>query len=193
MSQVELSMLPAAAGAWADDERDLVERAKHDRQAFALLYRRHYHMLATHVYRRTGDVHATEDVVSDVFVTVLRTLPRYRCRGVPLRFWLLRIATNAVNRWARRQRRRWWRSLPMQVLERAAPPGSSSTSPVDVEHAQRALLSIAPQHQAVLSLHYLEGLPVKEVAVVLGCREGTVKSRLARARDALRAELNQRR
>ncbi len=193
MSQVELSVLSADQDAWADDERALVERARHDRHAFALLYHRHYRLLATHVYRRTGDVHATEDLVSDVFLTALRTLPHYRYRGVPLRFWLLRIATNTVNRWARRQRRRWWRSLPTEQLDHAAPLASSTPSPVDAEHAQRALLSIAPKYQAVLSLHYLAGLPVKDVAVVLGCREGTVKSRLARARDALRAQLSQRR
>ncbi len=67
-----------------------------------------------------------------------------------------------------------------------------AADPVDLEQTQRALLSIAPKYQAVLSLHYLEGLPVKDVALVLGCREGTVKSRLARARDALRAELARR-
>ena len=193
MSQVEASMLAAAECVPADEERELVERAKRDRHAFALLYRRHYRMLSAHVYRRIGDVHATEDVVSDVFLAVLRALPRYRQRGVPLRFWLLRIATNAVNRWARRQRRRWWRSVPNDELELAGAGGSSTASPIDAEHAQRALLSIAPKHQAVLSLHYLEGLSVRDVAVVIGCREGTVKSRLARARDSLRTTLNNRR
>jgi RNA polymerase sigma-70 factor (ECF subfamily) len=49
------------------------------------------------------------------------------------------------------------------------------------------LLSLPPRLQSVLSLHYLEGLNVEEVARVLGVRPGTVKSRLSRARDALRA------
>ncbi len=186
-------MWSASPDAWADDDREAVERAKSDRDAFALLYRRHYHMLATHVYRRIGDVHASEDIVSEVFMTALRMLPRFRYRGVPVRFWLLRIATNTVNRWARRQRRRWWRSMPTEALDRPDPRVSSAVSPVDVEHAQRALRSIAPRYQAVLSLHYLDGLPIKDIAVVLGCREGTVKSRLARAREALRAELSERR
>ncbi|MBK8267484.1 MAG: hypothetical protein IPK83_03945 [Planctomycetes bacterium] len=44
-----------------------------------------------------------------------------------------------------------------------------------------------------LALHYLEGLPIAEIAVSLGCREGTVKSRLARGRDALRERLEERR
>jgi RNA polymerase sigma-70 factor (ECF subfamily) len=176
----------------AESEADLVERAKHDREAFTILYRRHYRMVSDYVYHRTGDVHATEDLVSDVFLTALRTLPRYRYRGVPLRFWLFRIATNAVNHWARRQRRRATTSLHDQ-LEDAATRPSSTRDEIDREHARRALLSLSPKYQAVLSLHYFEGLAVKEVAQVIGCRVGTVKSRLARARDALRERLNSRR
>jgi RNA polymerase sigma factor (sigma-70 family) len=190
MSQVQLSATTAAQLASTDDERELVERAKRDRLAFALLYRRYYHMLSTCVYRRTGDVHATEDLVSDVFLTALRTLPRFRYRGVPLRFWFLRIATNAVNRWARRQRRRAAAVLPLARLAIADASIPSTPNSIDAERAQRAMLSIAPRHQAVLSLHYLEGLSVQDVAAVIGCREGTVKSRLARARDALRERLD---
>jgi RNA polymerase sigma-70 factor, ECF subfamily len=190
MSQVQLSMTATVDWAAVDDDRDLVERAKYDRQAFALLYRRYYRTLANYVYRRTSDVHATEDLVSDVFLTALRTLPRYRYRGVPVRFWLLRIATNVVNRWARRQRRRAAAALPLERLESADASAPSAPDTIDAERAHRAMLSIAPKYQAVLSLHYFEGLPVKEVALVIGCREGTVKSRLARARDALRERLD---
>lgn len=175
----------------ADDERDLVEQAQRDRAAFGVLYRRHVRDVSGHVLRRTGDVHTTEDLVSDVFLTALRTLPRYRYRGVPFRFWLLRIATNAVNRWARRQRR-VVASQPIAALEESA-VSSATDGAIDAERAQRALLSLSPKHQAVLSLHYLEGLALDEVAAVIGCRVGTVKSRLARARAALRAALNRRR
>ncbi len=194
MGQAELSVLATAECLPTHEgERELVEQAKHDPRAFGRLYRHYYAMLATHVYRRTGDRHATEDVVADVFLTVLRVLPRYRYVGTPLRYWLLRIATNAVNRWARRQRRGRWRSVPLDELDLADARSLSTASPVDPEQAQRALLSIAPKYQAVLALHYLEGLSVKDVAAVIGCRAGTVKSRLARARDALRAALSERR
>ncbi|UCG33972.1 MAG: RNA polymerase sigma factor [Phycisphaerales bacterium] len=180
-------------GSAGDSEADLVARAKRDREALAEMYRRFYPMVSRYVYRRTGSVHATEDLVSDVFLTVLRTLPRYRYRGVPLRFWLLRIATNAVNRWARRARRNPAVSLQITHLEAGGVAMSSAHHGIDEEHARRALLSLPPKFQTVLSLHYFEGLAVKEMAAVIGCREGTVKSRLARARDALRTELNGRR
>ncbi len=193
MSVVQANMIELAG--WGDDadERELIERAKRDRDAFALLYRRHYRGLAAYVYRRTGDLHTTDDLVADVFLTALRTLPRYRYRGIPLRFWLLRIATNAVNRWARRQRRGAIASLDADQMEDIRTGRGLHDGDHDQDRAQRALLTLSPKHQAVLSLHYLEGLAVREVAGVLGCREGTVKSRLARARDALRAKLNGRR
>lgn len=183
--QIRAAMAPES---WnpSDVERELIERAKRDPDAFARLYRQHVRGISDHVYRRTGDVHATEDLVADVFLTALRALPRFRYRGVPVRYWLLRIATNAVNRWARRRRRRDV-VLPAEELSDAQ-TGSGSAGG-DGELAQRALLALSPKFQAVLSLHYLEGLSVREVATVLGCREGTVKSRLARARDALRDRL----
>ncbi len=172
-----------------DDEGELIARARHDREAFTVLYRRHFRLLSDHVYRRTGDVHATEDIVSDVFLTALRTLPRFRYRGVPVRFWLLRIATNAVNHWARRRRRHPAVTLPAEELVDAGSDPPATDGRIDLGRTRRALLSLSPKYQAVLSLHYFEGLAVKEVAAVIGCRVGTVKSRLARAREALRAKL----
>jgi RNA polymerase sigma-70 factor (ECF subfamily) len=172
----------------AESGTALIERAKHDRDAFAILYRQHYQRVANYLYRRTGDVHATEDLVADVFLTALRYLPRYRQRGLPFRSWLYRIASNAANRWAR-QRRKTLRSLEDDVA--AALPGRqpAQTDCFDIERAQRLLLELPPRHQTVLALHYLEGLSVQEVAQVIGCRVGTVKSRLSRARDALRGRL----
>ena len=154
--------------------------------------RRHYRNVSDYVYRRTGDVHATEDLVSDVFLTALRTLPRFRYRGVPLRFWLLRIATNAVNHWSRRQRRRPLH-LRLFQIEEPVDSDASTQRQANQQEARAALLALAPKFQAVLALHYFEELSVIEVAEVIGCRVGTVKSRLARARDALRRELQQRR
>ncbi len=172
-------------------ERDLIERAKRNPYDFGVLYQRHCAELLDYVYRRTGDVHVTEDLVSDVFVIVMRSLPRYRFRGIPLRSWLFKIATNTVNRWARRQRRQACVALK---ADRVANTEAPSTPRGGCEwHVQRALLTLPPRYQAVLSLYYMEELSVRETAAIIGCREGTVRSRLARARDALREKLKGRR
>ncbi len=179
------------ATAAMEPEHELIERVARDREAFGAFYERYCPMLSAYVYRRTGDVHATEDLVADVFLIVIRKISGYRCRGIPVRFWLMRIATNVVNRWARRQRRGALKSLKADELIDES--GSSSQGAGDEEHLQRALLSLPPRYQAVLALCHLEGLSGKEASAILGIREGTVRSRLARARDALRMKLSERR
>jgi len=172
-----------------EHERELIERAQCEREAFASLYRQYRRMLLDYVYRRTGDVHVTEDLVADTFVIVLRSLASYRPRGVPFRFWLLRIATNVVNRWARHHRKRGQTALAADPA--VADDGSFHAG--GQEQMLQALLTLPPRYQAVLALHHLEELSVKETAAILRCREGTVRSRLARARGALRTRLTQRR
>ncbi|MFQ5462991.1 MAG: RNA polymerase sigma factor [Phycisphaerae bacterium] len=169
-----------------DGERQLVGRAKHDRDAFATLYRRHYQTIGRYIFRRVGDRHLTDDLVADVFMIALQNLYRYRHRGLPFRSWLYRIATNRVNRWARRARKQKVRQLDTPMAdERIAPPDAAAGA----DEARAALLKLAPKYQAILVLHYIEGLSITDIAAVCGCRTGTVKSRLSRGRDALRQYL----
>lgn len=171
--------------AWLSVERDLIERATRDRESFGELYRKHYDVIAAYIYRRLGDRHAAEDVVQDVFLSAMRSLGRYRYRGVPLKAWLYRIATNAVNRRLKRDGRRIYGS----VQECIARHEEAASEHPDAIAAREALLSLAPRYQTVLTLHYLEGMSLEESAAVIGCRVGTVKSRLSRAREAMRKKL----
>ena len=71
------------AGWPADDvERDLIEQARHDRDAFAQLYRRHYAPIAAYVHRRVGDAHTSEDLVAEVFIVAMKSIRHYRHRGL---------------------------------------------------------------------------------------------------------------
>jgi RNA polymerase sigma-70 factor (ECF subfamily) len=181
---------PASARDASDSEAALIERARRDRAAFAELYRCHYAAIGSYLLRRSGDAHATEDMLSETFLAALRGLKRYRGDGAPFRHWLYRIATNVANRWARKHRAQFDAlDDPLAVIDERS-LGDTDLA-VDVR-LQRAVLALAPKHQAVLVLHYVEGLSVEQVARVLGCRPGTVKSRMSRARDALAARLQRR-
>jgi RNA polymerase sigma-70 factor (ECF subfamily) len=170
----------------ADGEARLIERARRDREAFAELYRAHYAAIGAYLFRRCGDAHAAEDLLSEVFLAALRALPRFEVRAVPFRAWLYRIATHAANRFMRREARR-----PEAIEEPAALVDERSERLTVGDAAgqrawvQRCLRRIAPNHQAVLVLHHVEGLSIEEIAIALRCRPGTVKSRLARGRVAL--------
>ncbi len=172
----------------SEDERGLVERAKADPLALAQLYRVHYQAIAGHIRRRVGNRPDVDDLVADTFLTMVRYLPRFRWTGVPFRVWLYRLATNQVNRWAKR-RRRW--AIHQLSTEMANRNETDRPSTDEVERVRLAMLTLAPRYQSVLSLYYLEEMPIADVASVIGCRVGTVKSRLARGRDALRRLLEQ--
>lgn len=168
----------------------MIDRAQRDPRAFAMIYREHYDAMAGYVFRRLGDVHGTEDVVADLFMTAMRSLPRYRYRGIPLRAWLYAIATRACNQWVRRRRRHRLVALSDDVVERGVTDAASSNAAPDSEFLRRALLGLSVKNQTVLALYYLKGLSVEEVGTVTGWRIGTVKSRLSRAREALREKLS---
>jgi RNA polymerase sigma factor (sigma-70 family) len=155
--------------------------------SFGDIYQTHYRLVAGAIFRRTGDADLTEDLTSDVFLAAYRSMRagRYRATEVPLQFWLLRIATNRVNRWTRRSR--GWRAIVDRLKQ--APASSTETAAPGATSAVAALRALPTQYQAVLSLHHVEGLTIDETARVLECSASTVNSRLTRARAALRRQL----
>lgn len=160
-----------------------MERARGDGEAFAELYRRHYPAIQRYLRRRLGDPELVEDVVAETFMGALRSLGRYRDRGLPFRSWLYRIATVQASQARRRAAR-----IAMARLEEEPGRSDPEESP-SAEVVRAALLQLPARHQAVIALHYFEGLDVAQVAQTLGVRPGTVKSRLSRGREVLRRRL----
>ena len=162
------------------DEAALIDAARRDRDAFGSLFERHHAAIWRYLHRRTGDAHLADDLLGEVFLALLRALPRYRVTGAPLRHWLLRVATRSANRALRQRRRR--HTTPLVDVADDAPRDDTST-------LRAALLQLREAEQAVLVLHYQESLSVATIAEVLGCRPGAVKSRLRRGREKLRRHL----
>ncbi len=163
----------------------LAARAAGDPDLFAALYRRHFEAVAGYLFRRTGNTALAEDLAADTFLAAWNALTTYQNSGIPFRAWLLRIATNRANAVARRERVR------RRVLSLLARPAPSDGKPPtdDTDHLYAAMRRLRAEFQSVISLVHLEGLSVEQAAGVLGIAEGTVKSRLHRAREALRREL----
>lgn len=177
---LEPALMPLAA---VEDERELIQRAKTDREALASLYRRHQPRIAAYVVRRVGNAHEAEDLVANVFLAMVRGLPGYRAGEAPFVAWLYRIATNEINRWIRRRRIRRFFGLSVEIAVESKPTE-------DGERLPAALADLPLRLQTVLSLHYLEELSIAEIVAITGSPPGTIKSRLSRGRDLLRARLN---
>jgi RNA polymerase sigma-70 factor (ECF subfamily) len=202
MATGEMSLRSAEAVAGNAPDRVLVERCqKGDPQAFARLVGLHEGMVYNLAARLIGDAEEAKDVAQDVFLQVYRTLGRFEGRS-SLKTWIYRIVVNQCH-----NRHRFWRrrkkdcSRPLDELTpadqaRLVAGDRGQPSPYDEVRrrersgrVQAALLSLGFDHRAILLLREVEELSCETIAATLGIPEGTVKSRLARAREALRVRL----
>jgi RNA polymerase sigma factor (sigma-70 family) len=143
-------------------------------------------------YRLTGNRHDAEDLTQETFVRVFRSLSGY----TPGSFegWLHRITTNLFLDSARRRTR--IRMDPLGEDAERVPGGSGLGTPErgfehgNLDHdVQRALDELSPEFRAAVVLCDIEGLSYEEIAVTLGVKLGTVRSRIHRARAQLREAL----
>jgi RNA polymerase sigma-70 factor (ECF subfamily) len=86
-----------------ETERELVESAKTDPDAFSLLYRNYFPQIFNYVARRLGDVGAAQEVTSDTFFEAMHDIRKFQWRGLPFSSWLYRIATNNINSYLRKK------------------------------------------------------------------------------------------
>jgi RNA polymerase sigma-70 factor, ECF subfamily len=175
-----------------------------DGPAFGRLVSLHEGMVFNLALRLLGDREEARDLAQDVFLKVYRALASFQGRS-SLRTWIYRITVNLCrNRarwWRRRRRDRWCRLEDLSVAEEARlssgrPGAENPFERVERrDHArlvQAALLDVSFDHRTVLILREVEGLSCEEIGAALGVAEGTVKSRLARGREALRRSLERR-
>jgi len=171
-------------------ESELVRRAQAGSSvAYADLVRLHQRSAFRAAWLITGSSHDAEEALQEGLFKAYRALHRFRA-GEPFRPWLLRIVVNEAYTLTRR---RWRRSLLQSRAQQAA-RDECAPSPEDriaAAHASaglaRALEALPERDRQIISCRYLLELSEEETAIALRCRRGTVKSRLSRALDRLRA------
>jgi RNA polymerase sigma-70 factor (ECF subfamily) len=150
-------------------------------QNFGAWVRPHWAAMSA-LARRLSGVPDWEDVLQESLSAAWRKRAQFDPhRGTP-RNWLLAITADQAHKNRRRPR-----AAPLDGVERAA-AGSDATLGLDLE---RAITQLAPRQRLAVTLRYFLGLPVADVATVMGCAEGTAKSTLADARDRIRALLGE--
>jgi RNA polymerase sigma-70 factor (ECF subfamily) len=167
------------------DDDELVRRARSgDREAFGMLVARHQQVAFRTAYAVCGDAAEAEDATQEAFVKAYRALWRFR-RGAPWRPWLLRIVANE----ARNRRRSAGRREHLAAQAAAAAPPDPGLPDYTAGELTEALGRLEPPHREVILLRHVLELSEAETAIALGCRRGTVKSRLSRGLARLREEL----
>ena len=168
-------------------QRDLVERAMGgDRDAFTELGRASIDRLyaIARLILRDGDL--AEDATQEALIAAWRDLKGLRD---PDKFepWLRRLLVNACYREARKDKRRMRAEGRLRPIETEAVDPAQATA--DRDELARAFEDLDTDQRALIVLHYHIGLPMYETALALGLPVGTVKSRLNRTKQQLRATL----
>jgi len=182
------------------DEKRLIERCvRGDNEAFNELIRRFEKQVYNLAYRLTGNHDDAEDVASEAFVRAYNAIRRFRGASA-LSTWLYRIVTNVYLDERKRRAARPQSSLeeyldvPDGQVKRQiedSSPGPEEMAEQAERHSilQTAIDSLPDFQKTMIVLYHVQELPYEEIAQILNMPVGTVKSRLNRARRALRDKL----
>ncbi len=174
-------------------DAECVRRAQRgDPDSFELLVRRHHKATFNLVYRLLGDPDEAAEVAQEVFLSAYKSIQQFRGDAV-FSTWLYRIAFNHASTRRKNLQTAQQRHLPLEGMEIIA---DSSVDPArraerkEIQsRVQQALNSLDKQDAMIILLRDLQDVPYEEVAGVLKIPVGTVKSRLHRARKALKDRL----
>ena len=159
-----------------------------EESAFEMLFERYNCRLLYYLRRLLGTSGLAEDVLQTVWLRVIRkigTLEEPRA----LRTWLYRIAHNE----AVQQLRKSGRAIALEEMEETlgVAPQEEDARPLDTAQVHMALDEISPAHRAVLTLRFMNDLSYTEIAGVVGCSVGTIRSRIHYAKRALRKQMEE--
>jgi RNA polymerase sigma-70 factor, ECF subfamily len=180
-------------------ERDdvlLRRSANGDEEAFTLLYRRHQAPIYRFALRMTGNTWAAEEIVQDVFMTLVREPKKYDAERGALGAFLYGVARNRIMK----HQERLPREVPLLNPEddgfRGYPKAVESATPAHWaelrerrEHVRAAVLELPADFREAVALCLLEEMSYEEAARSLQCPIGTIRSRLHRGRALLLAKL----
>lgn len=188
----------------AEDDANLVKRSqKGDRAAFNELVRRHQKRIYNLCYRILGNREEAEDVAQEVFITVYKSLKDFRGDSA-LTTWIHTITTNhCKNRLKYLKRRRYFQTNSIDDIvetnegdmKREYASDEFYSPEEELEHSEagieieKAINELEDEYKIVIVLRDVQGLSYQEIADILDLKEGTVKSRIHRARLELQAKL----
>jgi len=172
-------------------EENLVRRAVNgDQSAFVQLYDAHVDAIYRYIYFRVKRKTETEDLTQEVFLKALEAIGSYKWKNVPFASWLFRIAHNKVIDYFRRESKEKRTALEEATAVSVEDPVAMAEQGFETEELVSAMKKLTPAQQEVISLRFISGLPIAEVARTLGKREGTVKALQFNATVSLRKILS---
>jgi RNA polymerase sigma-70 factor (ECF subfamily) len=180
------------------EEESLVKAAQRDNQSFAKLYDVYYSKIFGYIFRRTLDLELSKDLCSETFLKAYLNINRFQWKNIPFSAWLYRIATNEMNMADRKKKyepESLHRIMEKKYFEPPDPQSLQAEKALlekqleqskDFQQILQKLKELSNKYQEVITLRYFEDKTIKEIADILGKKEGTIKSILSRGIEQLK-------
>ena len=153
-----------------DNEKELVERAKKDEQAFTVLYNFYFPKIYRYIFARVGDHDIAEDLVSRTFLKVFVNLNGYSYKGYTFGAWVYKIATNILIDYYRKESRK----KEVDIDSIGDIPDNNYSPINDIENREKRekidkiLRRLSPRYQKILYLRFFADMSTEEIAVMIG-------------------------
>ena len=182
-------------------ELELLKKIKDNPAAFSEVFKLYYKPVFGYILRRTGNFDDTTDIAANTFTKAFTHIKNFSYKGISIKVWLYRIATNEVNQFFRHKQKKslLFDKVDFENKELFRNYLHQDKEEMEAElqkHHQfltvlKALKTLPNKYQEVIALRYFEGKNNKEIVEILNINEGTLKSLLSRGLQKLREKCNQ--
>ena len=180
-----------------EEEKALITRAKHDKEAFGELYEIYFQRIYNYIVHRTANVDLAEDLTSQTFMKVLENISKFEWRGLPFQAWLYRIASNVIMTHYRKNKYNSnvnIEDIKFLVVDKNDSPLEEMKNVEESEEiklrfmeVQKALVRLDPKSAEIIVLKFFEKKSNSDIAKIIDISEGNVRIKIFRALKKLKS------
>jgi RNA polymerase sigma-70 factor, ECF subfamily len=183
------------------NEEQLLKEIESDPERFGELYEAFQGKIFGYVYRRTTDYEVARDITAETFLNAYVNIGRFKWNNISLLYWLYKIATNELNKYFNSRKYkphslcRIQEEYGIDITDNSNAETESIKLQDELERHQDfirmndSVRKLDTKYQDVISLRFFEQKSIKEIALILDKKEGTVKSLLSRGIDKLKEHI----
>ena len=176
------------------EEKELVKRAKKNLEVFGELYDQYYSQIFGYVLKRVANLEIAQDITSETFFKALKKLWQFRWKNISISSWLYQIANNEIANYFRKNK---YKSVSLDKIPELIAVHNPEAEILEAEEElkkhqdflvlQKKISKLPIKYQEVITLRFFEKKQIKEIAEILGKKEGTIKSLLHRGLEKLKS------
>lgn len=156
-----------------------------DSKAISDLYNQYKPIILNYLFHSSGDIHIAEGLTTEVFIRMIKNLPKYKKSKVPFQVWLFKIARNLMIDHYRTTKKYQIVELQENLVSSSESPESDVERNLEVEKLRKAIHKLTSDQSDVIILRFIAEMPISQVAQIMKKSEGAVKMLQSRAIQAL--------